>query len=48
MEIKESDEQCRLEHYGNVKVRNDKSDKRGIHHRGGGQRRKSKNQNPDV
>lgn len=48
MEIKEADEQCRLEHYDNIKAKNNKNIKRGGHHRDDGQRRKSKSQDSDV
>ncbi|KAL3985419.1 hypothetical protein ACH3XW_38565 [Acanthocheilonema viteae] len=50
MEIKEFDEQCRLEHHGSMKAKNNKNDKRrGNYHGGGGeQRRKSKNQDSDI
>uniref|UniRef100_A0A158Q8D3 Proteasome endopeptidase complex n=1 Tax=Elaeophora elaphi TaxID=1147741 RepID=A0A158Q8D3_9BILA len=49
VEIREVEEQCRLEHYGNTKAKNNKNHKRGGHHRGGGeQRRKSKNHDSDV
>ncbi|VDO49745.1 unnamed protein product [Onchocerca flexuosa] len=47
MEIKEVEKQCRLEHYGSVKVKDARNNKRGGHHRGSGQRRKSKNQDSD-
>lgn len=48
MEIKEADEQCRLEHYGSLKTKNDRNHKRGGYHRSSGQRRKSKSLNSDV
>ncbi|VDO20270.1 Uncharacterized protein BM_BM9969 [Brugia malayi] len=49
MEIKEADEQCRLEYYGSIKAKNYKNHKReGYHRGGGGQRRISKSTDSNV
>ncbi|CAG9532947.1 unnamed protein product [Cercopithifilaria johnstoni] len=48
IEIKQADEQCRLEHYGSTKVKGDKNRKRNRHHRGDEQRRKYMNQEDSI
>uniref|UniRef100_A0A1I7VG25 Uncharacterized protein n=1 Tax=Loa loa TaxID=7209 RepID=A0A1I7VG25_LOALO len=48
MEIRETDEQCHLEHYGSMKTKNDRNNKRGGRRRAGRQRRKFKNPNSNI